>query len=504
MDKHGPKLTAIICSLICLSGFSILASQSDLTSAFLTAWILLSVGGSGLHITGFHFTNLFPGDGKIKASAFISAAFGASSAVFPIMQVFNQYAGLKIRTMMIFYTAIVCLVTINNFLIQPWSKLKKGEEYTPKFNIISSSWWKRYAGEKPTLSSITANIVQFEFYGETVIFSVLLLLLTHYLSTSSQLMYEKGDVPFTSNPNGWSDFMIARMAGWFNALGFIWLPSVKYIMSACIWPKSYFILCLLNIVIIGIVLVRSLELQILGFTLLSFGRLLLFSCHHAYLIDTFGMTSFGTLNGISSLVAAIIGFSSYPLQLLALRMNYSVSFIPVGVLIALTTAIPVIMWKKLNSLSEATRLLDVSLNDSEETVASKGDLIMNWAETVTVDPSTFRYPETVEEVVSLVKSNGKIRCAGALHSCAPLISSQGIIMSLTKLDKIMSIDTKHSTVRCQSGVPIHKICEAIAPYNMAVGTLGVRSSCITMLFTFKYSGMHLIYLHSYYCKYLDG
>lgn len=45
-------------------------------------------------------------------------------------------------------------------------------------------------------------------------------------------------------------------------------------------------------------------------------------------------------------------------------------------------------------------------------------------------------------------------------------------MSLTKLDKIMSIDTQHSTVRCQSGVPIHEICEAIAPYNMAVGTLG--------------------------------
>ena len=88
MDMQGPKTTAIICSILCLSAFSLLASVSDesFASVFLPAWILLSVGGSGLHITGFHLTNLFLGDGKKKASVGISAAFGASSAIFPIMQ----------------------------------------------------------------------------------------------------------------------------------------------------------------------------------------------------------------------------------------------------------------------------------------------------------------------------------------------------------------------------------------------------------------------------------
>ncbi len=81
-----------------------------------------------------------------------------------------------------------------------------------------------------------------------------------------------------------------------------------------------------NIVIIGIVMINNLELQILGFALLSFGRLLLFSCHHAYLIDIFGMTNFGTLDLISSFVAAMLGFTSYPLQLLALRTTYAISF----------------------------------------------------------------------------------------------------------------------------------------------------------------------------------
>ena len=57
-------------------------------------------------------------------------------------------------------------------------------------------------------------------------------------------------------------------------------------------------------------------------------------------------------------------------------------------------------------------------------------------------------------------------------SIAPLIASEGIIMSLTKMDKILNIDPDNMTVRCQSGVRIHKLCEALAPYGLAVGTLG--------------------------------
>jgi hypothetical protein len=448
MDIQGPKLTAMICSIICLSGFSILASASEdqLTSKFLPAWILLSLGGSGLHITGFHFTNLFPGDGKKKASAFICAAAGASSAVFPIMQIFNQYGAVKMQSMMFFYTVVVGLVAVNNFIVQPWSKLKQGESYTPRFNVRSASWWKRDLGQRPTLSSIMDDVVKFDFYGEAMIYSVLLLLLTHYLSTSSQLMYEKGDVPFTSNPNDWSDFMIARMAGWFNALGFIWLPTVKYMLTKFQWPQSYSFLCILNIVIMTIILVKNLELQILGFALLSFGRLMLFSCHHAYLIDVFGMASFGTLNGISSFLAAMLGFSSYPLQLFALRTNYAMSFVPIGVLILMSMFIPFILWKQYKKRAAVQQLLelDSTLNlngDAEQTIhvsqytktiTRKDDSIINWAETFSVDPKIFRYPESIEEVISLVNSNSKIRCAGALHSCAPLIASEGIIMSLTK------------------------------------------------------------------------
>lgn len=98
--------------------------------------------------------------------------------------------------------------------------------------------------------------------------------------------------------------------------------------------------------------------------------------------------------------------------------------------------------------------------------------VTNWAETVKADVAQFRFPNSTDEVVELVKSNDKIRCAGALHSCAPLIASEGIIMSLTNLDEITCIDPKSRMVRCQAGVRIHDLCDALEPYGLAIGTLG--------------------------------
>ena len=108
----------------------------------------------------------------------------------------------------------------------------------------------------------------------------------------------------------------------------------------------------------------------------------------------------------------------------------------------------------------------------DETSSSAPGKVMNWAETVTVESEKFRFPENVEEIQELIRTHDKIRCAGALHSCAPLIASDDIIMSLTKLDKILEIDPVAKTARVQSGVPIHNLCEALVPYGLAVGTLG--------------------------------
>ena len=112
-----------------------------------------------------------------------------------------------------------------------------------------------------------------------------------------------------------------------------------------------------------------------------------------------------------------------------------------------------------------------AMKTSRSSLRRKNSLT-NWAETFEVEEEDFRYPESIQDVVALVNSNSKIRCAGAMHSCAPLISSEGIVMSLIRLNKIINIDADNKVVKCQSGVRVHDLCEALAPYGLAMGTLG--------------------------------
>jgi hypothetical protein len=46
-------------------------------------------------------------------------------------------------------------------------------------------------------------------------------------------------------------------------------------------------------------------------------RMQLFSFHYAYLPDRFGFAHFGTINGVTAVIAALVGLASYPLTLAA-------------------------------------------------------------------------------------------------------------------------------------------------------------------------------------------
>lgn len=400
-----------------------------------------------MHIAGFHMTNLFSGDGKKVASAAISAAFGASSAVFPLWQVFNQYLDVSVQSMAATYTVLVFIVGCNNFLVQPWKKVQPGIPLDADGRFWLSDWWKSNNKQKPVVASTLVSLMsKFEFWGECLVYSANLLLLTHFLSTSAAFLYEKGDVPFTSEPNSWSDYIFTRMAGWFNSLGFLWYPAVKLMMLRFRWPMSYTVMIGANlIVVLLVVCVPQLQPQVAGFALLSFARLMLFSFHHAYILDKFGIEYFGLLNGVSSLVAAMVGLLSYPLQLLALQTSYSFAFIPIAAAIAVSAVFPFFL-----------RRVPVS----------------NWAESYAVDPRKFVWPESIQELVKLIVTSPKLRCAGAMHSCAPLVMSEGDIILFDKLNKILEIDVNNKVVRVEPGVRVHDLCEALKPHGLALGTLG--------------------------------
>lgn len=243
MDKFGPKITAVVSGLVSVFGLILLATAKDvslLTERITPAWIILAVGGSSMHLTSFHVTNLQgdPAD-KRKASLFISAGFGAGSLLLPVLQVINQYGGISLQTICSIYAAVAFLLTANSFIVQPWrawNALKS--EGVLDANVFRRSWWpssismltavKRSSSAKfPPLGEVLRS---FEMWGECFWFSSQLFLLTYYLSTISQVLFALGDARVNQDVDSLQNNMFTRACLYFNGLGWLWSPCVGHLM----------------------------------------------------------------------------------------------------------------------------------------------------------------------------------------------------------------------------------------------------------------------------------
>ena len=236
------------------------------------------------------------------------------------------------------------------------------------------------------------------------------------------------------------------MAGWLTAMGFLWYPTTKYLILKTNWPVKFTCVIVLNAIVALIIFaVPQLSPQIIAMVLLSCTRLMLFSFHHGFLLDKFGIEYFGILNGVSSLVAAIIGLLNYPLQLMAIEIgSYSITFVPIAVAVVLLGVFPFLLNKH---------------------------PVFNWAKTYSIDPRKIHYPRNREELFSLIKNNDCIRCIDSMHSCVPLVESEGIVISFDKMNEIIEINEEDATVTVEPGVKIYQVCEALKPYNLGMGTL---------------------------------
>ena len=102
------------------------------------------------------------------------------------------------------------------------------------------------------------------------------------------------------------------------------------------------------------------------------------------------------------------------------------------------------------------------------------EMLSNWSETCWFSADSLRECSTEEEVIKVVTAAEHVRVAGSMHSCAPLIESEEIIVSLKKMNKILSIHPETMKVRIQAGVVVHELCAELAKCDppLALGTLG--------------------------------
>lgn len=100
----------------------------------------------------------------------------------------------------------------------------------------------------------------------------------------------------------------------------------------------------------------------------------------------------------------------------------------------------------------------------------------NWAGTAACEPSAVRAPAGVDELAALVRdaaSRGRrVKAAGAGHSFTGIACTDGMMLRLDRLDRILAVDRARRTVTVEAGIRLGALCERLAGHGLALANMG--------------------------------
>lgn len=100
----------------------------------------------------------------------------------------------------------------------------------------------------------------------------------------------------------------------------------------------------------------------------------------------------------------------------------------------------------------------------------------NWARTESVRPQRVEYPPTLDAVRRAVRSAASrglaVKAVGAGHSFSGAAVAPGVLLDLSDLTGIVSVDVDRSRVRLWAGTRLHQIPALLAPHALAMENLG--------------------------------
>lgn len=100
----------------------------------------------------------------------------------------------------------------------------------------------------------------------------------------------------------------------------------------------------------------------------------------------------------------------------------------------------------------------------------------NWAGNQTCTPAAWAVPATEVEVAALVKAafeaGRKVKVVGAGHSFSDIALTEGVLVSLDKLNRKIVIDPHAGIVRFQAGIRLGAFNEAIAAHGLTLPIVG--------------------------------
>ncbi|MGM9986926.1 MAG: D-arabinono-1,4-lactone oxidase [Bacillaceae bacterium] len=100
----------------------------------------------------------------------------------------------------------------------------------------------------------------------------------------------------------------------------------------------------------------------------------------------------------------------------------------------------------------------------------------NWSESVQFCPNKIAYPESIDEVIELVKEANihkqGIRVVGSAHSFTPLIETKEVLVSLDKLQGIIHIDKNSKVAEVWAGTKLYELSELLFQRGYALENMG--------------------------------
>lgn len=105
-----------------------------------------------------------------------------------------------------------------------------------------------------------------------------------------------------------------------------------------------------------------------------------------------------------------------------------------------------------------------------------GGTWQNWARTERVRPVRVEYPPTVEAVRRSVRAAAvrglSVKAVGAGHSFSGIAVAPGVLLDLSDLSGLVSVDRERSRVRLLAGTRLHRIPALLKPHGLAMANLG--------------------------------
>ena len=96
--------------------------------------------------------------------------------------------------------------------------------------------------------------------------------------------------------------------------------------------------------------------------------------------------------------------------------------------------------------------------------------VVNYDGSITASPKQLVYPQTVEEIQTILRDTvnypSPVRAMGNYHSLTPCASSDGTIVSLSKMAQVVAIDSTNLTFTAEAGMQIIDASKALRAQNL--------------------------------------